>query len=396
MKKLLIIGAGFLQTFVIKKAKEMGYYVLAIDGNPYAVGKEFADEFAHINIVDKEACLCYAKEKGIDGVMTAATDYGVISAAFVAENLGLRGISTETAALIKNKYRVRKCLFQNRINDSEQAFEVDSSTDLKKLKQKLVYPVMVKPCDGSGSRGAARVDTAEELFSAAKNAIAASITGRAEIESFIFGKEYGAESIVIDGMPTVLAVMQKDMTQPPYYAELGHAVPSSLPKETEEKIKSCVKSAIKALGINFGAVNMDIIATEDGKVSIVDIGARMGGNLIGSHIIPLGTGIDYLGNLIRAAVGDSADLSAKDALPVATRLLALSPGEVAALPSFEDIEKEYDVKIYHHLNVGDTITPYRTNLDGCGYIVATAQTVAAAKEKAEKALSAVNLGITRK
>lgn len=396
MKKLLIIGAGFLQTFVIKRAKELGYYVLAVDGNPDAVGKEFADEFAHINIIDKEACLCYAREKGIDGVMTAATDYGVISAAFVAENLGLRGISTKTAALIKNKYKVRKCLFQNRIDDSEQAFEVDANTDLNFLKQKLVYPVMVKPCDGSGSRGAARVDTPAQLCVAAKNAMEASITGRAEIESFISGKEYGAESIVVDGEPTVLAVMQKDMTQPPYYAELGHSVPSSLPKETEEKIKTCVKRAIKALGINFGAVNMDMIVTEDGKVCIVDIGARMGGNLIGSHIIPLGTGIDYLGNLIRSAVGDSADFSAKAALPVSTRILALTQGEILALPDFESIEKEYDVKIYHHLNVCDAITPYRTNLDGCGYIVATAQTVSAAKEKAEKALSAVDLGITRK
>lgn len=377
MKRILIIGAGFLQTFVIKKAKE------------------FADEFAHINIVDKEACLSYAKEKNIDGVMTAATDYGVLSAAFVAENLGLPGLSMKAAELIKNKYRVRKRLFENNVDDSSQAFEIGPDTDLEALKNELVYPVMVKPCDGSGSRGAARVDRPSELSCAAKNAISASITHRAEIESFIEGKEYGAESIVIDSEPTVLSVMQKDMTAPPHYAEPGHSIPSGI--AFEEKVRSTVKKALKALGVNFGAVNMDMIITEDGKVFIVDIGARMGGNLIGSHIIPLGTGIDYLGALISAAVGDKADLGKKDVpTAVATKILALTPGEVVALPDFDAIEKEFDVKIVHHLSVGDTITPYRTNLDGCGYIVATAQSAEKAKENACLALRVIDQKIIRK
>lgn len=395
MKKILIIGAGFLQTFVIKKAKELGYYVLAVDGNEIAVGKEFADEFAHINIVDKDACLSYAKEKNINGVITAATDYGVISAAYIGEKLGLPAISMKAAELIKNKYRVRKCLFENKVDDSSQAYEINSDTDLESLRDRLVYPVMVKPCDGSGSRGAARINSPDMLKAAAEFAISASITHRAEIETFIFGKEYGAESIVINGEVTVLAVMQKDMTQPPYYAELGHSIPSGL--DFEEKVRETVKKAIKALGVNFGAVNMDMIITDDGKVFIIDIGARMGGNLIGSHIIPLGTGIDYLGALISAAVGDEANLSVKTPpLAVSTKILALSPGEVKALPDFDSIEKDCDVKIVHHMSIGDEITPYRTNLDGCGYIVATAQKTDDAKEKADKALSYVDNTILRK
>ena len=84
MKKLLVIGAGFLQAFVIKKAKTMGYHVLAVDGNPNAEGLQYADEYACINIVDEEACLNYAAEKKIDGVMTAATDYGVKTASYIA------------------------------------------------------------------------------------------------------------------------------------------------------------------------------------------------------------------------------------------------------------------------------------------------------------------------
>ena len=61
MKKILIIGAGFLQQFVIKKARELNYYVYALDGNPNAIGFKYADEHKCIDIVDQEKCLKYAE-----------------------------------------------------------------------------------------------------------------------------------------------------------------------------------------------------------------------------------------------------------------------------------------------------------------------------------------------
>ena len=68
---------------------------------------------------------------------------------------------------------------------------------------------------------------------------------------------------------------------------------------------------------------------------------------------------------------------------------------VKELPDFDKIAKEFDVEIAHHLKVGDIIRPYRNNLDGCGYIIATAESVAAAKEKAIKTLSQIDSSILR-
>ena len=371
MKSVLIIGAGFLQSFVIKRAKDLGYKTFAVDGDKNAVGFKYADFSECINIVDEKACLEYARKNNVDGVLTAATDYGVLTAAYIAKEMNLNGLDYESAKLIKNKYLVRKCLFENKVDDTKQAYEVDSGTDIASLSAKIDFPVMVKPCDGSGSRGAGRVDIAEDLKKACDYAMSGSITNRAEIESFITGKEYGAESFVENGNIHILAVMKKYMTKPPFYAELGHMLPSGLPDDIERKIKDCVKNAIKALKINFGSVNMDILVSDDNRVHIVDIGVRMGGNLIGSHIVPLGTGVDYMGNMIKAAVGDETDFGSAVKNNVATSLLALSPGKVKALPDFDAIENELEVKIEHHLKVGDIINPYRTNLDGCGYIVST-------------------------
>ena len=395
MKKLLIIGAGFLQSFVIIRAKELGYEVHALDGNREAVGFAYADYSEAINIVDTAACLEYAKRHKIDGVLTAATDYGVLTAADIAYELGLNGISPDAARLIKNKYLVRRCLFENKVDDTEQAHLVDEHSDIAKLSKELTYPVMVKPCDGSGSRGASRVDNAEELDAACEYAMNGSITRRAEIETFIFGNEYGVESFVENGNVHILAVMKKWMTKPPYYAELGHAVPSGLDTKLEEKIRSCVRKALIALGVNFGSVNMDLLVTDEGGVHIVDIGARMGGNLIGSHIVPLGTGIDYMGNMIKAALGDPVDFTPRGGKSVATRLLALSGGVVSALPDFDKLENDFGVIIKHHLSVGDKITEYRTNLDGCGYVVAYGEDVNECSDRAERVKNLIDRTIVR-
>ncbi|RHV68814.1 ATP-grasp domain-containing protein [Roseburia sp. OM02-15] len=387
MKKVLIIGAGFLQDFVICKAKKMGYEVYAVDADPNAIGFKHADHYAIVNIVDEKACLEYARRSEIDGVLTAATDYGVLTAAYIAKEMRLPGLKYEVAQLIKNKYLVRKCLYENHVDDTEQAYEIHKDTNIEKLAQNIIYPVMVKPCDGSGSRGASKVDRAEDLKKACDYAIAGSITHRAEVETFIKGKEYGAESLVVNGEIHVLGVMQKWMTRPPYYAELGHSIPTDLKPEVEEKVKKCVTNAIQALGVNFGSVNMDMLITEDGKVYIIDIGARMGGNMIGPCIIPYGTGVDYMAAMIQNAVKDPVELVVKEKCAVATKLLAFNNGVVNTLPDMKEVEKKFGVEIYHHLEEGMKVNEYHTNLDGCGYIVAKGNKQEEAVDKAENVLN---------
>lgn len=390
MKKILIIGAGFLQDFVIQKAKRMGYETLAVDADPNAIGFNHADKYEVVNIVDEKACLAYAKKENIDGVLTAATDYGVLTASYIAQEMGLPGLDYEVAKLIKNKYKVRKRLYECCVDDTAQAYEVNKDTDIESLCDKLQFPVMVKPCDGSGSRGASRVDLPEQFAKACEEAINSSITNRAEVETFIIGKEYGAESIVVNGEVYVLGIMRKWMTKPPYYAELGHAIPTDLLPETEQRAKQCVENAIKALGVNFGSVNMDMLITDDRKIHIIDIGARMGGNMIGPCIIPYGTGIDYMADMIHNAVGDKVDLTPTEKKAVATRLLAFENGVVKQLPDFASLEQEYGVEIYHHMEIGQQVNEYHTNLDGCGYIVAKADNIEMAIKNADEVLSVIS------
>lgn len=391
-----MLGGGFLQAYVIKKARDIGYEVLVLDGNPHAVGFQYAHDYAVIDIKDEEACLEYAKSKRIDGVMTAATEFPVLVVSRIAEELGLPGLNYDTAKIIKNKAAVRRCFLDAQVDDTSCLYEITSLDDVEELLSNLQFPLMVKPCDGSGSRGVSKVECKDAFHEACEYAMKGSVSHRIFAEPFFDGKDYGVESFVENGDIRVLGIMQKEMTNPPYYAELGHAMPSGLSDEMEKKIKDCVIKAIKSLGVNYGAVNMDILVSEQGKIHIVDIGARMGGNLIGSHIISCGTGVDYMGNIIRSAVGDpTLWTQVSRPQPIATKLLALQPGIVKSLPDIIALEQKHHVAIEHHLHIGDMITPYRTNIDGCGYVIVKKDNVDEAIGTAAKVRNIIDQLIVR-
>jgi carbamoyl-phosphate synthase large subunit len=371
-KKIMIVGAGMLQTYVIKRAKELGYYTICVDGNANAHGFVYADEYQNIDIIDKEKCLDYAEKCNIDGVITAATDYGVLTVSYIASRMKLLGLKYAVAEIIKNKYSIRKLLSEVQPDDVFQYFEINTINDLESMEYAIKYPVIIKPCDGSGSRGVAKIENKQELIEAVKNAIVLSVSKRALIETFIEGQEYGVESFVCDNKVYILGMMKKIMTQPPYYSELGHIIPSGLSMEIEDKIKMVVTKSIQLLGINFGPINMDLLITKDNKICIIDIGARMGGNLIGSHIIPFSTGIDYMGNIIKSAVNDTVDFNIQSTKIIATSILALTPGRIKNDISLEKIKNKNNViDVVFNKKKGDNISFYKNNLDGCGYVVTT-------------------------
>lgn len=379
----MILGAGMLQDFVIRRAKELGYSTFAVDGNPQAVGFSHADQHAVVNITDIEACLAYAKQNGISGVLTAATDYGVLASSYIAEQLRLPGLPLSVAQLVKNKLSVRRRLVEEGVDGDFFSVGIADVCELEKYRDAFPYPLIVKPCDGSGSKGVSRAIRFEELASCCEQALQASLTGTAIIERFIAGCEYGVEAFVLDGKVEVLTIMKKRMTPYPYFAELGHQTPSGLAPETERAIKTKVVQTIHALGINFGAVNIDLILSEDRQCYIIDLGARMGGNLIGSHIVPYSTGVDYMGNIIRAAVGDPVDFQKTKSVPIGTALLVLTPGIIQKLPDFNALQARNNIlDVVFNKKIGDEIRLYRNNLDGCGYVVATGETGQAATQLA--------------
>ena len=392
MKKVLIFGAV---KHAIEKAKELGYETVVVDQNPYLKTIELADRFKCIPFENYEENLKYAIEENIDGIVNA-TEFAVLVSSYLANKMELPGMDFNVAKIAKDKYAIRKKMLENNITNVAQFFELENEKQLQDIKDTIQFPVILKPASGLGSLNVYKINNIVDLEEKISEVINESFNKKALIETFIEGQEYGVEAFVYKGNIHILAIMKKNMTPLPYRSELGHRVPSGLTEEVENKIASTIKRLINAIGIEGGPVNFDLILTNKNEVFIVDVGARMGGNSISSHIIPLSKGIDHVGNTIKYAMNDdSIELTPKFNKSVVTRILDLDEGIIKKLPDFLKYIDEEVVEISFEKTVGDKIEKYISDAQRCGLIILCGEDLEKLKNKADKIREQINEDIAR-
>ena len=170
------------------------------------------------------------------------------------------------------------------------------------------YPLIVKPVDRSGSRGVTKVYDEFQLYKAIDRATQESFEKNVIIEEFISGKEYSVEMISWQGKHFFIQITEKETTGYPYYVEKGQHQPAIISTEKKMEIINLINKSLTALGVIYGASHSEIIINENGKVYIVEIGARMGGDYIGSHLVYLSTGYDFLRGVIEIALGKFSEI----------------------------------------------------------------------------------------
>lgn len=300
MKKLAIIGASYLQEPLIQKAKSMGIETHVFAWAADDVGEKSADFFYPISIVEKEAILCKCREIGIDGICSIASDLAMVTVNYVAQQLGLTGNSVECTEKSTNKHKMRQCFEQNG-DPSPRSILVDSTDDLRDIS--LNYPVIVKPTDRSGSRGITKLESSAGLQEAIDRAKGLSFERRALIEEFAVGQEYSVECISWCGEHHFLAITQKYTTGAPMFIETGHLQPAAVSEEQLKQVKAVVFHALDSLGIENGASHSELKIAPDGRITLIEIGGRMGGDFIGSDLVRLSTGYDFVKTVIEIALG---------------------------------------------------------------------------------------------
>ena len=369
MKKILIIGASVLQLPAIKKAKELGFYVGVIDYNPEAVGIPFADEYFNVSTIDIDGVTDVAKKFAPDGIMTLATDMPMRSIASACSALGLPGISMDTAITSTDKGEMIKAFSEHNV-ECPWFFIAKDREEFEKIKSDITFPCIMKPTDNSGSRGVVLVNSLEELLENYEYTKASSRSGAVIIEEYMQGQEVSVEIIVLDGEPNVLAVTDKLTTGAPHFVEMGHSQPSRLPAEDVEKIKDLAMRAVKAVGIKCGPAHVEIMNTESGP-KMVELGARMGGDCITTHLVPLSTGIDMVAATIKLCCGETPDISRKFNKGSAIRYFDVPCGTIASIDGLKEAEKLNGVReITFVKNVGDEVCSIGSSTDRVGFVIA--------------------------
>ena len=297
---LAIIGASYLQRPVVECAKKMGIRTICFSWPQGAVCRDICDVFYPISITEKDKILCICREEHIDGICTIASDVAAPTVAYVAQHLGLRGNDFEVACKAHDKHLMREALLAAGVDCPR--FQVMVRGELCTVTG-LELPLIVKPTDRSGSLGVRKVTKWEDLEAAVMEAERVSLSGEAMVEEFIEGCEISVEMISCKGTHYALQITDKVTTGAPHFVELAHHQPSSLPTVMQTQIFAITRRALDALGITNGASHSEYKITKDGRVVVMEIGGRMGGDFIGSNLVQLSTGYDFLRGVIEVALG---------------------------------------------------------------------------------------------
>ena len=301
MKTLAVIGASYLQRPLVEKAKEMGLRVICFAWADGSVCADISDIFYPISIIEKEEILQVCRAERIDGICTIASDVAAPTVAFVAQEMHLNGNDYQAAVRANNKYLMRRAFSGAKIKCPR--FELITNNDNIDFSEWL-FPLIVKPCDRSGSLGVSLARDMDELQKGIDNALSLSFKQEAIVEEYVEGREISVEFISYRGVHYPLAITDKVTTGAPHFVELEHHEPADLMLEQYSHIYANTRKALDSLGITEGASHTEFRINADGDVYIIELGARMGGDFIGSNLVWLSTGYDFVKGVIEVALSE--------------------------------------------------------------------------------------------
>jgi biotin carboxylase len=402
MKKTLLIVSGGVQAIHgIKRAKDFGCHVVVSDMNRHAPGIELADDRLIASTYDAEETLAAAEHyhrivRPIDGVITIGCDVP-LTVATIAARLGLRGIPLEAAQLAQDKLAMKQRFAEAGVPVPWFA-PLTGGEQLALIVKQRGHDLVVKPVDSRGSRGVQRLMPGMNLDAVWKCAASQSPTQRVMVEEFLSGPQISTESILIDGQGFTPGFSDRNYEYleryAPYFIENGGDLPSHLDERTQDAVKRTAEAAGRALGITNGNIKGDLVVV-DGKPYVIELAARASGGYFCTREIPLNTGVDFIGAVIKLALGehvDAADLKPKRSTPIVQRYAFPAPGRVTRIDGLDDARRVPGIEeVVVTVVPGDVIKPPTHSGCTAAMVLATGNDVAAARASARAALSALKI-----
>ena len=364
-KAVLVFGCGELQQSIIGRAHKMGLYVVGIDPCEDAFCKDDVDAFEIVGGQDFEGTCAVVEKHGIDAIVTAATDKPLVMMARIAEKYGFPFFSVETAQWSTDKFQMKQRFLEGGVPCAKGRLvkSGDETAD-------MVFPVIVKPRDNSGSRGVKLCRNQEELRESMAEALEYSKLDSVLVEEFIEGQEYSIEGLHYDGKSEVIQFTEKKTTEFPYNVELGHIQPAKISEENEQKIREIVSQIGKTLKFVNCPSHTELKINERG-IFIIETSPRLGGDYITSTLTPLSTGVNLEDLLLQIAISDSISTKPKQVQYSGVRFFAFEEGrEIKYVPD-EDFVREWPhvVDFNFSLRVGDKIGKITSSLNRYGHLI---------------------------
>lgn len=368
MKKILLLGGSAQQIVAIKTAQKHGYYTVLCDYLTDNPGQYVADKFYLVSTTDKDAVLKVAIDEKVDGILAYASDPAAPTAAYVAEKLGLPTNPYESVETLCNKDRFRTFLKENGFNSPKSAGYSDKNVDTSLFS----LPVIVKPVDSSGSKGATVLHSWNGLDKALDFAFSFSRSHRLIVEEFIEKKHQyliGGDIFVADGKIILWGLLNchRDCAVNAL-VPVGKSYPLMLEKSDEEAVKVTLQRMVDKLGIKFGSVNVELVVDKNNKVWPIDVGPRAGGNMI-PDLLGMIFGVDVVEMAVLSAMGEKVNPEMKEGIPYyATHNLHSNQNGTYEGIEFSDELEKYIVKKCLYKKPGDAVEYFDNAAKALGII----------------------------
>ena len=374
MKKILLLGGLRYLLPVIEAAHKQGYYVITADYLPNNIAHKYSDEYINVSITDKEAVLKEAIKHQIDGVISFAVDPGVVTAAYVQDKMNLPKFGPyESVEILQNKDKFRNFLKVNgfKVPNAKAYDSVESVLD---DEINIKYPVIVKPTDSAGSKGVQRVDSKNELKTAAENAFENALKGKIIIEDFIEqeGCTSDSDCFSVNGEMKIFtfSAQRFDRNASNPYTPSAYSWPATYTKEQVKELESELQRLISLLKMETTVYNIETRVGKDGIPYIMEVSPRGGGNRL-SEMIRFSTGTDLITAAVRAAVGDKVDL---EPAPLNGHwaeviLHADTDGQVVELKMEDSFKEKYVEQIDLWVSPGEEIKAFNGANNAIGTLV---------------------------
>lgn len=294
--KIAIIGAAIGQKAICEKAKEMGLETYCFAWEKGAICKNVVDHFFPISIFETEQIAKICIKEQIDGVVSNASEDTAEASSKIAELINKPGLPSKTLTAIKNKRFVR---------ETSQAIP-----DLYPIKGWIynkndvptIFPCIIKPITGSSKQGVSFVKSKEEFLKAIEYAKEPN-NHQIIIEEYFDGQEISVEALSFKGQHYIYQITDKENSGAPHFVELGHHEPSQLDDSTLERVRKIIPTLLTSLNFTNGASHTEMKIDRNGRIALIEVNPRGGGDEISNTLVALSSGIDYLRGMIEVALG---------------------------------------------------------------------------------------------
>lgn len=307
-KRILILGAGEAQLNLIKSAKRLGYHTIVCDMRPEMQGSKIANKYYQTNYMDKSVICDIARKERVDGVVSNS-EPAMPTVSYLVDELGLPGNSAKSLANLISKPNFRM------LQKSCGVFCPESHTSERleaiiAFAETMSYPIILKPSESSGSRGAARIETftEEEVSRAFRTCQDFSRNGQVTVEEFVemeSNKCVNADVFVAHGSILWDGWYGNVRSPNAPMIPMAKVLPPDITAERMADVKECVGRLLKASGVSLGEFNVETYYAKNGRLFVIEINPRQAGDNI-PLLVQEHSGVDLTRLLVSLSVNDDS------------------------------------------------------------------------------------------